>query len=419
MAGRRPASGSSACPPTTGCWCISLRRDGLQAVALRHRDAHGDARPVARRSRSTSRCSTSTPTAATSRTPTGSGCSYQSMVTPTEVIEYRLADGEPRRAASSGRCSTTPCHGPYRPDDYGSAGSGPSPRTAPAIPISLVYRADTPLDGTARLPALRLRRLRDQHSADLLDRPAEPARPRLRLRGRPRPRRRRARPGLVRATAGWPPRRTRSPTSSPAPGTWSRPATPALDRLAAEGGSAGGLLIGAAINLAPDAVRGRPRRGAVRGRPDHDPRPRAAADRDGVGGVGRPAARPRRRTPRMRRYSPVRERPARRSTRRSWSRPACNDTRVEVTEPAKWVAELRHDYRVVPRPILLKTEMVAGHGGSSGRYQAWRDAAFELAWLIDRDLASVRAERDDHLRSGAGYDCGLESVPPGCVQGIG
>ncbi|MEZ5090471.1 MAG: hypothetical protein R2719_12625 [Micropruina sp.] len=36
------------------------------------------------------------------------------------------------------------------------------------------------------------------------------------------------------------------------------------------------------------------------------------------------------------------------------------------------------------RPILLRTEMVAGHGGVSGRYQAWRDLAFELAWIIDQ-----------------------------------
>lgn len=62
-----------------------------------------------------------------------------------------------------------------------------------------------------------------------------------------------------------------------------------------------------------------------------------------------------------------------------------NDTRVEVTEPAKWVAQLRRT--VTPddaRAILLRTEMVAGHGGVSGRYQAWRDLAFELAWIIDQ-----------------------------------
>jgi oligopeptidase B len=46
------------------------------------------------------------------------------------------------------------------------------------------------------------------------------------------------------------------------------------------------------------------------------------------------------------------------------------------------VARLRHDSGS-SRPILLRTELSAGHGGASGRYHAWRDAAFELAWLID------------------------------------
>jgi oligopeptidase B len=34
-------------------------------------------------------------------------------------------------------------------------------------------------------------------------------------------------------------------------------------------------------------------------------------------------------------------------------------------------------------PVLLKTEMGAGHGGPSGRYDAWKDEAFVLAFLID------------------------------------
>jgi oligopeptidase B len=36
-----------------------------------------------------------------------------------------------------------------------------------------------------------------------------------------------------------------------------------------------------------------------------------------------------------------------------------------------------------PEYILLKTEMTAGHGGVSGRYNAWRDRAFSYAWVID------------------------------------
>ena len=56
-----------------------------------------------------------------------------------------------------------------------------------------------------------------------------------------------------------------------------------------------------------------------------------------------------------------------------------NDTRVMYVEPAKWVARLRE----VGADALLKCEMVAGHGGVSGRYNAWRERAFELAWLLD------------------------------------
>ncbi|WP_127480440.1 S9 family peptidase [Nocardioides pantholopis] len=59
-----------------------------------------------------------------------------------------------------------------------------------------------------------------------------------------------------------------------------------------------------------------------------------------------------------------------------------NDTRVLYVEPAKWVARLR---AVTGNPdVLLRTEMSAGHGGVSGRYQAWHDRAFSLAWILDR-----------------------------------
>jgi oligopeptidase B len=39
--------------------------------------------------------------------------------------------------------------------------------------------------------------------------------------------------------------------------------------------------------------------------------------------------------------------------------------------------------REVGASVLLKTEMSAGHGGVSGRYEAWRKRAFELAWVLD------------------------------------
>ena len=59
-----------------------------------------------------------------------------------------------------------------------------------------------------------------------------------------------------------------------------------------------------------------------------------------------------------------------------------NDTRVLYHEPAKWVARLR---AVAPQgDYLLKTEMGAGHGGPSGRYDAWKEEAFIAAWILDR-----------------------------------
>ncbi|MGB5952200.1 MAG: prolyl oligopeptidase family serine peptidase, partial [Ornithinimicrobium sp.] len=63
-----------------------------------------------------------------------------------------------------------------------------------------------------------------------------------------------------------------------------------------------------------------------------------------------------------------------------------NDTRVYYVEPAKWIARLRDIVTNDPsqRPILLKTEMVAGHGGKTGRYDAWRDTAFEMAVILDQ-----------------------------------
>ena len=58
-----------------------------------------------------------------------------------------------------------------------------------------------------------------------------------------------------------------------------------------------------------------------------------------------------------------------------------NDPRVSYHEPAKWTAKLR-EVRTNDAPLLLKTEMGAGHGGPSGRYDAWRDEARVLTFLL-------------------------------------
>lgn len=58
-----------------------------------------------------------------------------------------------------------------------------------------------------------------------------------------------------------------------------------------------------------------------------------------------------------------------------------HDVRVQYWEAAKWVAKLRH-CRTNERPLLLRTQMSAGHGGASGRYQAIRELAEEYSFLL-------------------------------------
>jgi len=61
-----------------------------------------------------------------------------------------------------------------------------------------------------------------------------------------------------------------------------------------------------------------------------------------------------------------------------------NDSQVMYWEPAKYVARLR-TLKTDSRPLLLKIKMdPAGHGGASGRYDALRDRAFELAWMLQQ-----------------------------------
>ena len=60
-----------------------------------------------------------------------------------------------------------------------------------------------------------------------------------------------------------------------------------------------------------------------------------------------------------------------------------NDSQVGYWEPAKYVAKLR-TLKTDANPLLFKINMGAGHGGSSGRYDALREVAFDWAWMLGR-----------------------------------
>ena len=60
-----------------------------------------------------------------------------------------------------------------------------------------------------------------------------------------------------------------------------------------------------------------------------------------------------------------------------------HDSRVKYWEPAKWTAKLR-TVKTDNNLLLLKTNMSAGHGGASGRYESLKEIAFEYAFVLDR-----------------------------------
>lgn len=152
------------------------------------------------------------------------------------------------------------------------------------------------------------------------------------------------------------------------------------DRLVALGGSAGGLLVGAVANLAPELFAG-----IVAQVPFVDPLttildpslPLTVTEWDEW---GNPLA-DKDVYDYMKSYSPY-ENVDSRNYPTILAMTSLNDTRVYYVEPAKWVAALRHA-NGGSRGILLKTQMNAGHGGVSGRYKAWEEAAFQYAWVLD------------------------------------
>jgi len=154
----------------------------------------------------------------------------------------------------------------------------------------------------------------------------------------------------------------------------------ATDRLVAQGGSAGGLLMGAVANLRPDlfhvVVARVPFVDVVNTMLD-ETIPLTVIEWEEW---GNPKLEEQFRW--IRAYSPY-------DNVRAQDYPhmlveaGLNDPRVQYWEPAKWVARLR-TLKTDDNLLLLKTLMGAGHGGSSGRYGRIEEFAFQYAFVLDR-----------------------------------
>ena len=151
------------------------------------------------------------------------------------------------------------------------------------------------------------------------------------------------------------------------------------DRVYALGGSAGGLLMGAIMNLRPDLYDG-----IVAAVPFVDvvttmldeTIPLTTFEYDEWGNPNEPDA-----YRYMLSYSPY-DNVTAAAYPNLLVTTGLHDSQVQYWEPAKWVARLRAR-RTNEALLLLKTEMEAGHGGPSGRERRWRDVAFQYGFLVD------------------------------------
>ena len=149
-------------------------------------------------------------------------------------------------------------------------------------------------------------------------------------------------------------------------------------QLAISGGSAGGLLIGAVLNQRPElfaaAIAEVPFVDVLNTMLNPD-LPLTVTEYDEWGDPNQPEV-----YARIKAYAPY-------ENIRAQAYPPIlavagyNDSRVQYWEAAKWVAKLRRD-KTDANLLLLKTDLGAGHGGMSGRYQSIRDVALEYAFLF-------------------------------------
>jgi oligopeptidase B len=151
------------------------------------------------------------------------------------------------------------------------------------------------------------------------------------------------------------------------------------DRLIANGGSAGGLLMGAVVNMRPDlfkaVVADVPFVDVINTMMDASiPLTAQEWQQWGDPHIADQYAY-------MKTYSPY-DNVARKAYPWMLVTTSLNDSQVGYWEPAKWVAKLRA-LKTDNNPLYIKINMAGGHGGSSGRYDVLRERAFRYAFMLD------------------------------------
>ena len=151
------------------------------------------------------------------------------------------------------------------------------------------------------------------------------------------------------------------------------------EHLYASGGSAGGLLMGAVINMAPELYNGViasvPFVDVITTMLD-DSIPLTTSEYDEWGNPNDPEY-----YAYMKSYSPY-DNVVAQNYPNLLVTAGYHDSQVQYWEPAKWVAKLR-DKNTGDNLILLHTNMEAGHGGASGRFEALKEVAMDYAFLLD------------------------------------
>jgi oligopeptidase B len=296
---------------------------------------------------------------------------YQSLVTPGSVFDYDVAA---RRLELRKR---TEVLGGYDPARYRTERIHAVAPDGKRVPISLVTRAETPRDGSSPM-------LLAGYGAYGLPYPVTFSSNRLSLLDR----------GVTIAIAHirgggelgkrWHDdgrmmkKRNTVPDFVAAAEFLAASCYTSSDRLVIEGGSAGGLLIGAVLNLRPGlahaAVMRVPFVDVVNTMLDES-LPLTVGEFEEWGNPKIPEQ-----YPYIKSYCPYTNLGPQ-PYPNVLVRTGLNDSQVMYWEPAKWVARLR-DVRIDPNPVLFKIDMASGHGGPSGRYDYLREIAFDYAFVL-------------------------------------